>query len=361
MLKFFGRQKPKPQDQAEQVEQPLEHEVAPKSVEVIDPSATIMANTPVETEQQETESTKQGFVGRLKSGLSKSAGRLSGGIGDIFTKRKLDQEALDELEELLITSDMGVATSQAIVESISKDRFNKDITPEEIKLALAREVETILTPVAQTLEIDAAKSPYVILVTGVNGNGKTTTIGKLAHYWQGQGHKVMLAACDTFRAAAVAQLEVWAERVGCELVTGKDQADPASVAYQALERAKAEQVDILLLDTAGRLHNKANLMEQLSKLVRVVKKLDDTAPHNTLLVLDATTGQNAHHQVKEFKQTVDIDGLIVTKLDGTAKGGVVVALAKAFPISLYAIGVGEGIDDLRPFDAEDFAKGLVGE
>lgn len=300
------------------------------------------------------------FIQKMRNGLARTTNRLSMGIGDIFTKRKLDQDALDELEELLISSDIGVKTASEIVMKLATSRFNKEITPDEVKIFLANEISQILHPVVKPLQINPTRKPHVILVAGVNGNGKTTTIGKMAAFYQEQGFKVMMAACDTFRAAAVGQLEVWAQRVGCAIVTGKEAADPASVAFMALEQAKLQQVDILLVDTAGRLHTKLNLMEQLGKVVRVLKKLDETAPHNTVLVLDATTGQNANQQAKEFKAAIAIDGLIITKLDGTAKGGVVVSLAREFGISLYAIGVGEGIDDLRPFESEAFARNLVG-
>ncbi|MBL0319586.1 MAG: signal recognition particle-docking protein FtsY [Alphaproteobacteria bacterium] len=316
--------------------------------------------TSVQLDTTETANEPAGFLSRLKSGLGKSAGKLSSGIADIFTKRKLDKEALDDLEDLLIISDMGVKTASDIVQALSAAKFEKDISPEEVKHFLADKITDLLTPVAKPLHINPQHRPHVVLVAGVNGNGKTTTIGKLASYYQQQGLSVMMAACDTFRAAAVGQLEVWANRVGCPIVMGAEAADPASVAFQALEKAKLEGIDVLLVDTAGRLHTKSNLMEQLGKMVRVIKKLDASAPHHTVLVLDATTGQNAHQQVKEFQSAIAVDGLIVTKLDGTAKGGVVVSLAREFGINLYAIGVGEGIDDLRPFEARAFAENLVG-
>lgn len=303
---------------------------------------------------------KSSWLERLKHGLDKSSHLIGGGISGIFTKRKLDAEALEELEELLIMADLGVTTAAAITSRIAKNRFDKEISPEEIKTALAQEVTALLEPVTIPLVIPEGNAPHVIVMVGVNGNGKTTTIGKLARQLKDEGKSVMLAACDTFRAAAVEQLTVWADRNDCPIITGKEQADPASVAYNALEAAKAQAVDVLLIDTAGRLQNKANLMEELVKIIRVLKKLDETMPHQILLVLDATTGQNAFKQVQIFKDMVNITGLIVTKLDGTAKGGVVVGLADNFKLPIHAIGVGEGIEDLHAFEAGSFARNLVG-
>lgn len=303
--------------------------------------------------------TKQGWFARLKSGLSLSSGKLAGGIADIFTKRKLDQSALDELEELLITADLGPATAAKLTAAIAKNRFDKEVTGEEIRTALADEIEKILTPVEKPLFTIDAK-PFVILMVGVNGTGKTTTIGKLGQQFTREGKKVMLAAGDTFRAAAVAQLKVWGERIGCPVMAKDEGADAAALAYEALDRAEAEGADILMMDTAGRLQNKANLMEELSKIVRVIRKKNAAAPHAIVLVLDATVGQNAHSQLELFKEMVAITGLIVTKLDGTAKGGVLVSLAERFQMPVHAIGIGEGIDDLRPFAAADYARAIVG-
>ncbi len=299
------------------------------------------------------------WLGRLTSGLSKSSQQLSEGITGIFTKSKLDEEALEELEELLIASDMGVAAAMEVTEQLRNRRFDKDITPEAVKQVLAEELAQMLAPVAAPLQLSDAK-PHIVLVVGVNGNGKTTTIGKLAKQLQAQGNRVMLAAADTFRAAAVEQLQVWAERVNCPIVTGENQADPASVAFRAAEQAREQGADVLLIDTAGRLHNKANLMEELKKIIRVLQKQMPDAPHSVLQVLDGTTGQNALQQVKAFKELVNVDGLVVTKLDGTAKAGVIVALAKEFKLPIHAIGVGEQVDDLQPFTAESFAARLVG-
>ena len=309
---------------------------------------------------EEAPPTKKGWFAKLKEGLSKSSSKLTDGITSIFTKRKLDDEALEELEELLITADLGPATAAKVTAELARTRFGKEVSPEEVKSTLAAEVSKIVTPVAKPLVLDPALKPHVILVVGVNGTGKTTTIGKLARQFKAEGKSVMLAAGDTFRAAAVSQLKIWGERTGCPVVARDTGADAAGLAYDALERAKAEKVDVLLIDTAGRLQNKTGLMEELRKIVRVIKKLDETAPHTTLLTLDATTGQNAHSQVEIFRDMVNVNGLILTKLDGSARGGVLVSLAEKFKIPVHAIGVGEGVYDLRPFDADAFAKSLMG-
>jgi fused signal recognition particle receptor len=301
---------------------------------------------------------KRGWFGRLRQGLSRSSAKLADGITGIFTKRRLDQEMLDELEELLIQADLGAGTAARLVAEFGRTRFGKEVTPEEVRGALAAEIAEILEPVARPLA--PAEKPAVVLVVGVNGSGKTTTIGKLAKLWRGEGRRVLIAAGDTFRAAAVEQLQIWGERVGAPVVAKGAGADPAGLAYEALERARAEGFDLLLIDTAGRLHTKANLMEELKKVIRVLRKLDEAAPHHCILVLDATTGQNALAQVETFKSMVEVTGLVVTKLDGTAKGGVLVALADKFKLPVHAIGVGESADDLRPFSAEAFARSLMG-
>ena len=301
-----------------------------------------------------------GWFSRLKSGLSRSSGDLTQKIASVVTRRRLDQETLDELEEALITADLGVETSAVLVKAVAKDRFGKEVTDTEVREALAAAVARELEPVAEPLPHRARFRPPVVLVCGVNGTGKTTTIGKLANQAVGAGLKVVLAACDTFRAAAVEQLEVWGRRNGVPVIRGKEGADPAGLAFDALERARAEGADLLLIDTAGRLQNKQGLMDELRKIVRVLKKVDPEAPHDVVLVLDATTGQNAHNQVEVFKDMVDLTGLIVTKLDGTAKGGVVVALARRFGLPIHAIGVGETIEDLRSFEATAFARALLG-
>ncbi|KAA0580814.1 signal recognition particle-docking protein FtsY [Azospirillum sp. Sh1] len=318
------------------------------------------APAPVAAAAEEAPPTKKGWFAKLKEGLSKSSSKLTDGITGIFTKRKLDDEALEELEELLITADLGPATAAKVTAELARTRFGKEVSPEEVKSTLAAEVSKIVTPVAKPLVLDPALKPHVILVVGVNGTGKTTTIGKLARQFKAEGKSVMLAAGDTFRAAAVSQLKIWGERTGCPVVARDTGADAAGLAYDALERARAEKVDVLLIDTAGRLQNKTGLMEELRKIVRVIKKLDETAPHTTLLTLDATTGQNAHSQVEIFRDMVNVNGLILTKLDGSARGGVLVSLAEKFKIPVHAIGVGEGVYDLRPFDADAFAKSLMG-
>ncbi len=308
----------------------------------------------------EAEEGTGGWLDRLSKGLSKSSAKFTQGLTDLVTKKKLDQDMLDELEELLITADLGPKTAARIVEEFGKDRFGKDISEDEIRQALAESIAAILRPVAQPVTFEGAK-PFVTLVCGVNGVGKTTTIGKVAHELRTrQQRAVVLAAGDTFRAAAIEQLDIWAQRAGCSLLQKEIGADSAAVAYEAYEKAKTEGADVLLVDTAGRLHNKANLMAELEKIVRVLKKQDESLPHAVLLVLDATTGQNAVEQVRIFKEMLNVTGLIVTKLDGTAKGGIVVALADQFGLPIHMVGVGEQIGDLRPFDADDFARSLVG-
>ncbi len=319
-------------------------------------------NDQVETPAPQQDSAeKRGWFTRLREGLSRSSSKLSEGISSIFTKRKLDDEALEELEELLIAADLGPAVAARLAEDFGKTRFGKDVEPEEVRSALAGALAEILTPVAEPLQIDREQKPFVILTVGVNGTGKTTTIGKLARSWSGQGLRVGLAAGDTFRAAAIEQLRVWSERAGALFIARDQGSDPAALAYEAIDRALADGLDVLMIDTAGRLQNRAELMDELAKVLRVIERKLPGAPHATLLVLDATTGQNALSQVDVFKQAVNVSGLIVTKLDGTAKGGVVVALADRFGLPVHAIGVGEGAEDLRPFDAGDFAKALVAD
>ena len=303
---------------------------------------------------------KRGWLGRLRDGLTRSSSRIADGIGSIFTKRKLDDAALAELEELLISADLGPATAARLAANLAKTRFGKEVAPDEIRGALADDIARILEPVAKPLVLDPARRPTVVLVVGVNGSGKTTTIGKLAKQYRDEGRKVVLAAGDTFRAAAVEQLEIWGSRTGATVIARDAGADPAGLAYDALEAARELGADVLLIDTAGRLHNKADLMAELQKIIRVLKKLEPAAPHACLLVLDAGIGQNAHAQVEVFRQMTDISGLVVTKLDGTARGGVVVALAEKFKLPIHAIGVGEGADDLRPFSAAAFGRSLMG-
>ncbi len=300
------------------------------------------------------------WLGRLRRGLSKSSAKFKDGIGGIFDKRRLDGALIEELEDFLISADLGVTTAARLAQSLADTRFDREITPAEVRQALADGIAAILAPVARTFVIDKVHKPHVVLFCGVNGGGKTTTIGKLAKQFRGAGLTVMLAAADTFRAAAVEQLQVWGERADCPVIAGGTGADAAGLAYDALLGAQAENTDVLMIDTAGRLHNRADLMAELRKIVQVVKKLDATAPHDRLLVMDATVGQNAHTQVEVFRDVVDITGLVMTKLDGTAKGGVVVALAEKFALPVVAVGVGEGIDDMRAFDAQAFARSLMG-
>ncbi len=302
----------------------------------------------------------RGWFGRLRAGLSRSSARLTEGINTIFARRRLDDAALNELEELLIASDMGVGVAGEVVATLRRARFNQEVSPEEVRAALADEVVRLVEPVMKPLRVDPDKKPFVILVVGVNGSGKTTTIGKLAKQYSDAGLSVMLAAGDTFRAAAVEQLQVWGERAGCPVLTRPTGSDAAGLAFDALTKAREERADVLLIDTAGRLHNKADLMGELQKIVRVVKKVEPQAPHAVLLVLDATVGQNAHAQAEIFREMVGVTGIVMTKLDGTAKGGVLVSLAEKYGIPIHAIGIGEGAEDLRPFEARAYARSLVG-
>lgn len=306
------------------------------------------------------EENKGGWFGRLKAGLQRSSEKISTGITDLFTKRKLDAEALQDLKDILIQGDLGVSTATRLTSSLAKTRFDQEISSEEIKIVLAEEVATILAPFAQPLVIDGTHKPHIILVCGINGSGKTTTIGKMARQFKDQGKSVTLVAGDTFRAAAVEQLQIWGERSDCPVISRDNGADAAGLAFDAIKEAQASGADVLMIDTAGRLQNRKDLMEELTKVVRVIRKVDETAPHSVLLVMDATIGQNAHSQVEVFKDMVDVSGLIITKLDGSAKGGVVVSLAERFEIPVHAVGVGEGIDDLRPFEADAFARSLMG-
>ncbi|MBK5910466.1 signal recognition particle-docking protein FtsY [Rhodothalassium salexigens] len=302
---------------------------------------------------------KGGWFKRLRAGLGRSAANLGGGITGIFTKAKLDDDTLEEFEDLLISADLGPAVAARVTEKLAQERYDKEVSPDEVRAVLAEQVAQILDGVAAPLDVDRGHRPHVILMVGVNGTGKTTTIGKLASKFRAEGKSVMLAAGDTFRAAAVEQLAVWGERVGCPVVTTKLEGDAAGLAYDALVRAEAEGVDVLMIDTAGRLQNKAALMDELSKVIRVVTKKLGQAPHDTLLVLDATTGQNAVQQIDVFKDQAGVTGLVMTKLDGSARGGVLVAAAEKFDLPVHFVGVGEGVDDLQPFDPQAFAKALV--
>jgi fused signal recognition particle receptor len=296
---------------------------------------------------------------RLSRGLAKTSTQLAQNIAGVFTRRKLDAEALQELEDLLIQADLGVETSARITDALAKGRHDKEITTGEVRAVLAAEVQRVLVPVVKPLLIPRGEGVQVILVVGVNGTGKTTTIGKLAHSLIGQGSSVMIAAGDTFRAAAIDQLKIWGERTGAEVIARNVGADAAGLAYDALTRAREKNCDVLLIDTAGRLQNKQALMDELEKVIRVLRKIDPRAPHHVLLVLDATTGQNALNQVEVFKDKAGVTGLIMTKLDGTARGGILVAISAKFGLPVHAIGVGEAVEDLSEFDAAEFARAIA--
>ena len=303
---------------------------------------------------------KQTWLQRLTGGLRRSSDQLAQGISAVFTKKKLDQAMLDELEDLLIQADFGIDMATTVVEALRRDRFDRDISPDEVRAVLAEEIGKVLDPVAQPLTIHADHKPFVILMVGVNGTGKTTTIGKLAGLYRAEGRSVMLAAGDTFRAAAIEQLQVWGERTGASVVTKPAGSDASGLAFEAVERAQSEGVDILLIDTAGRLQNRDELMSELEKIIRVIRKVDPTAPHATLLTLDATTGQNALNQVEIFGKRAGVTGLVMTKLDGTARGGILVAVAQKFGLPVHFIGVGEGVDNIETFEAADFAAAIAG-
>lgn len=355
---------------------PTGPDVVPPPPAVPDPDgapAPVMSRSAVEAEwierrareirsrmEEDEAAQRVSWLGRLRRGLGRSSNKLAGGIGDLFNKRRLDDEALEDLEELLIIGDLGTETAGRLTRALADARFGDEVSGEEVRAALADEVARMLEPVAQTIAINDAFRPHVILVCGVNGSGKTTTIAKLAHLFHSAGLEVMLAAGDTFRAAAIEQLQIWGQRIGCRVITRPQGADAASLAFEAFEQARAERAHVLLIDTAGRLQNKVHLMSELQKICRVLKKIDERAPHDCLLVLDASVGQNAHNQVEVFRDMVNVTGLAVTKLDGSAKGGVVVALADRFKLPVYAIGVGEGRDDMRAFEARAYARSLLG-
>jgi fused signal recognition particle receptor len=301
-----------------------------------------------------------GFFSKLSSGLAKSSSKMGNSISSLFTQRKLDDEALEDLEDILLTSDMGGKVSARIVENLAKTRMDKDVTDQEIKLALADEIEAIMSPREEIVDFSEGSRPRVVLFVGVNGSGKTTTIGKIASKLQEQGAKALLVAGDTFRAAAIEQLTVWGERAGIPVLAKEPGADAAGLVYEAIEKAKEEDLDLVLVDTAGRLQNKSELMAELAKIVRVTRKLDPDAPHDVILVLDATVGQNALSQVEAFRHTADVTGIVMTKLDGTAKGGVLVAIAEAHALPIHFVGVGEKAEDLQPFSAQAYARALVG-
>ena len=333
--------------------QPVEAEptenIPSESIQPKEPEPTV-SEEPANASLKSDDKAGPGIIGRL----------MGRSVQSPVMRRTLDDDMLEQLEELLIASDMGVDTALRVTANLAEGRYGKKLSVEEIKKLLSDEITRIMEPVAKPLPI-YPKRPQVVLVVGVNGSGKTTTIGKLASQFRAAGKSVVIAAGDTFRAAAVEQLQIWGERAGVPVLTALEGSDPASLAFDSITKAQAEGADLLMIDTAGRLQNRADLMEELSKIVRVIRKKDPDAPHNTLLVLDATTGQNALSQVETFKKLADVTGLVMTKLDGTAKGGVLVALADKFGLPIHAIGVGEQIDDLAPFDPEDFAKALTGQ
>ncbi len=333
-------------------EEPAEPEPMPA------PEAQPEPVAPAEPEPQAAP--RQNWFQRLSSGLRRSSDQLAGNITAVFTKRKLDQATLDELEDVLIQADLGIDTAMAITDQLRAERYDKQVSVEDVRAVLASEVEKTLAPVARPLEIDAAQKPFVILMVGVNGSGKTTTIGKLAQKLTRDGKSVMLAAGDTFRAAAVEQLQVWGQRANVPVITRPTGADASGLAFDAFKEAQANGTDVLIIDTAGRLQNRDELMAELEKIIRVIKKLSPDAPHATLLTLDATTGQNALNQVDIFGKRAGVTGLVMTKLDGTARGGILVAIAKKFGLPVHFIGVGEGAEDLEPFAASDFARAIAG-
>ncbi|MDE2601010.1 MAG: signal recognition particle-docking protein FtsY [Bradyrhizobium sp.] len=306
------------------------------------------------------EKTKQSWWRRLSGGLKRTSSALGSAVADLVTKRKLDRAMLEDIEDVLLRADLGTEVAARIATAVGDGRYDKAISADEVKTVVATEVEKVLSPVAKPLVIDGAQKPFVILVVGVNGSGKTTTIGKLAAKLAAEGRKVMLAAGDTFRAAAIEQLKIWGERTKSPVIAGAQGSDSAGLAFNALNAARDGRLDVLLIDTAGRLQNKAELMNELEKVVRVIRKVDAAAPHAVLLVLDATVGQNALSQVEAFHRTAGVTGLVMTKLDGTARGGILVALAEKHKLPVHFIGVGEGVDDLAPFTARDFAQAIAG-
>ncbi len=306
------------------------------------------------------EQPKQSWWRRLSSGLKRTSSSIGTAVADLVTKRKLDRVMLDDIEDVLLRADLGTEVAARVAAAVGVGRYDKTISADEVKTVVATEVEKVLIKVAQPLAIDAAVKPFVILVVGVNGSGKTTTIGKLASLLRAEGRKVMLAAGDTFRAAAIEQLKIWGERTGAPVVARAHGSDAAGLAFDALSQAKTDGIDVLLIDTAGRLQNKTELMSELEKVVRVIRKVDASAPHAVLLVLDATVGQNAISQVDIFRKVAGVTGLVMTKLDGTARGGILVALAEKFGLPVHFIGVGEGVDDLAPFTARDFSRAIAG-
>ena len=300
------------------------------------------------------------WLKKLTSGLSKTSARVTSSLSSLLGRSSIDAASIEEVEDALISADLGTAAAARLAERVRRHKFDGEVTAQALAGALADGITEILEPVAAPLVPQSDNRPHVVLLVGVNGSGKTTTAGKLAQQWRREGKSVMLAAGDTFRAAAIEQLQIWGERTGTEVISGVQGGDAAALAYQALEKARAQGTDVLIIDTAGRLQNRSELMDELAKIVRVIRKLDETAPHDSVIVLDGTVGQNALSQVSAFQDIADVSGLIVTKLDGSAKGGAVIALAETFQLPVHAVGVGEGADDLQPFEARDFANALAG-
>ncbi|MFP9139358.1 signal recognition particle-docking protein FtsY [Devosia sp. XGJD_8] len=337
----------------------IEEQAAAPAQAIEEPTVFVPLDPPAVVEVP-LEQPRQGWFARLASGLKRSSDQLTGSITSVFTKRKLDAATLDELEDVLIQADLGIETAMAITETLRRDRFDRDVTGEDVRAVLAAEVEKVLGLVARPLVIDPSQKPFVILMIGVNGSGKTTTIGKLAQKLADEGRSVMLAAGDTFRAAAIEQLQIWGQRTNAPVISRPAGADASGLAFDAVTQARAEGRDVLIIDTAGRLQNRDELMNELEKVIRVIKKVDPSAPHATLLTLDATTGQNALKQVEIFGQRAGVTGLVMTKLDGTARGGILVAIARKFGLPVHFIGVGESVGDLEPFTASEFARAIAG-
>jgi fused signal recognition particle receptor len=362
IFSFGSGEKADVADMPENTDTPLQESAADTETPAQEATA---ADTPpppetAEAAHKEAGDGKTGWFQRLRKGLARSSDALTGNITSIFTRRKLDDEALQELEDALIQADLGVDTAMKITEALAARRYGKDVTESEIRTILASEIEKVLKPVAKPLELDLSAKPHVILMVGVNGSGKTTTIGKLAAKLRTAGHSTLLVAGDTFRAAAIEQLKIWGERTGSKVAARELGTDAASLAFDAYAQAKAEGHDVMLMDTAGRLQNKRELMAELEKIIRVLRKQDPAAPHTVLLILDATTGQNALNQVEIFTQLAGVDGLVMTKLDGTARGGILVAISARFGLPVYFLGVGEQVDDLEPFTASEFAQSIAG-
>jgi fused signal recognition particle receptor len=354
--RIFGRK----EEPAENVPEVSAREAQEQVEPAITPAAAAGVSGPEAASLEPSPAEKKSWWARLRDGLSRSSNSIGQGLAAIFTKRKLDAAMLEDLEDVLIRADLGVATAARISKKVGEGRYDKDIGVDEVKAILAEEIEHVLAPYAQPLEIDPARKPFVILVVGVNGSGKTTTIGKLAAQFSSSGHKVLLVAGDTFRAAAIEQLRIWGERLNCKVVSSEQGSDASALAFDAMKAASECGADLMLMDTAGRLQNRAELMAELQKIIRVMKKIDSTAPHAVLLVLDATVGQNAMSQVEIFGRVAGVTGLIMTKLDGTARGGILVAIAEKFGLPIHFIGVGEGVADLEPFEARDFARAIAG-